>query len=247
MSSAFSRTWIPNQHGAWAMLIAPVVVGALAAGPNPWHLLMLVTWLAAFCLNFYLQLAIKSRKPAKYQRQLAVYGGVTAVLGIGLVAHDPDVLRMLLFAVPAFAVNVAFVLQRNERAWVNDVVGIALAGVVGYGAFLLGAGSPSDAGARHAFLAVLATCLYFVGTVIYVKTLIRERGNRVWLYLSYGFHTALLLLCLGTSSWALAVVATALLTRAVYVPTQRWTPKRVGLLEIPSTVAVSLLALITLP
>jgi hypothetical protein len=43
------------------------------------------------------------------------------------------------------------------------------------------------------------------------------------------------------------LVAAALLARAIIVPRLAWTPKRVGLTEIGSTVAVALAALITLP
>lgn len=241
---AATRTWIPNQHGAWAMVIAPVVVGAAAGGVNLWHPLLLLTWLAAFCLNFYVTLSVKSRKPKRYARQLAVYGTVTATLGLLLVWHDVEVLGLLVAAVPAFIINLAFVLRRNERAWLNDVVGIALAGVVGFGAYRLGSAPVDDA---HALRALVAVCLYFTGTVIYVKTLIRERGNRTWLNLSYGFHTALLLVCVVGGWWIAALVAAALLARAIIIPRLGWTPKRVGLTEIGSTVAVALAALLTLP
>lgn len=237
------RKWIPNQHGAWAMLIAPVIVGALASGPNLWHLLLLLTWLSAFCLNFYTTLAIKSRKPRKYAQQMQLYVVLVSIFGIPLVLHDIDVLRMLIAAVPAFAVNVFFVLQRNERAWVNDVVGVALAGVVGYGAYLLGSNPTDD---RRAFTAVLAICLYFVGTVIYVKTLIRERGSAGWLQLSYGFHAMLVIICVMQQWWIASLVSAGLLGRAVAVPRLSWTPKRVGLTEIASTTAVALAALYTL-
>lgn len=239
-----ARTWLPNQHGAWAMLIAPVVVGALAGGVNAWHLLLLLSWLAAFCLNFFVSLSLKSHKPKRYQRQLLGYAAATAAFGLPLVWHDPDVLRLLVAAIPAFVVNAVFVLRRNERAWLNDVVGVALAGVVGFGAYRIGTSPTDDA---HAFRAVLAVCLYFVGTVIYVKTLIRERGSRLWLNLSYSYHAALAVLCLLAGWWVAAIVALALLFRAVSVPGRGWTPKRVGVTEIAATTAVALAALLTLP
>ena len=241
---AKSRQWIPNQHGAWAMLIAPVVVGALAGGVTGWHLLLMLSWLSAFCLNFYVSLSVKSKRPKRYQPQLVTYGLATVGFGIPLAWHQLDVLRMLVAAVPAFIVNIAFVLKRNERAWLNDIVGVALAGVVGFGAYLVGSSPADDA---HALRAIIAICLYFVGTVIYVKTLIRERGSKTWLRLSYGFHAALVIAAAAQQWWTLAAVAAALLARAVAVPSRGWTPKRVGLVEIASTTAVALAALITLP
>lgn len=245
--SAFSRSWIPNQHGAWAMLITPVVVGALAGGPTAWHLLLLLTWLAAYCLNFFLQQTLKRRRWGKHDRQVITYGSLTAALGLPLAWHAPELLPLLAIALPAFALNVFFVVRRNERAWLNDVVGILLAGVVGYGAVLLGSRPLTEATERHAVLALVVVSAYFIGTVLYVKTLIRERGSALWLRLSHGYHALFAVALLATGQWALALIATALLARAWYVPTQGWTPKRVGLGEIASTTAVAVGALLTLP
>ncbi len=244
---SFSRTWIPNQHGAWAFLITPVIVGALAGGPNLWHAVLLLTWIAAYCLNFYSSLALKSRKPQRYQWQLAIYAGITIALGLPLAWHRREILQLLAFAVPAFAVQVWHVLQRNERAWLNDFVGVALAGVVGYGAFMLGSTTSDTARSHHAMLALLATCLYFGGTVIYVKTMIRERGSAVWMRISYAYHGLLVLLTMVLQAWVMALVALALLLRAIVIPRLRWTPKRIGLTEIAFTVAVALSGLLTLP
>ncbi len=238
------RTWIPNQHGAWAMLTAPVLVGALASGINGWHALLITAWLAAFCLNFYISLTIKSRKRQRYLSQIGVYFAAVAGAGLPLVWHQPSLLYLLAVAIPAFALNMFLVSRRNERAWINDIAGVALAGFVGYGAYLLGADPRENA---HAARSLLAVCLYFAGTVIYVKTLIRERGNRTWLRLSYGFHALLLTVCLLSSWWVAAGVATALLARASAVPTRRWSPKRVGFTEIGFTMAVAATALFALP
>ena len=245
--SAFSRSWIPNQHGAWAMLITPVLVGALAAGPTAWHLLLLLTWLAAYCLNFFLQQTLKRRRWGRHDRQILVYGSLTALFGLPLAWRAPDLLALLVLALPAFALNVFFVLRRNERAWLNDVVGILLAGVVGYGAVLLGGRPLTDASERHATLALVVVSAYFIGTVLYVKTLIRERGSLLWLRLSHGYHGLLVLALLATGQWTLALIAAALLARAWYVPRVGWTPKRVGMVEIASTTAVAVGALLTLP
>lgn len=241
---SFSRTWIPNQHGAWAFLVTPVVVGALAGGPSAWDGLLLITWLAAYCLNFYVAQAVKSRKPKRYQRQLALYGIVSLILGLPLVQHDPSLLLLLMAAIPAFAVNLVFIRQRNERAWANDFVGIALAAVVGYGAYALGA-HPTDP-VRVAWME-LAIALYFGGTVIYVKTMIRERGSRIWMRLSYAYHGALVLLATLAQWWPGAAIALLLLVRAIAVPRLGWTPKRIGLTEIAFTVAVALSALTSIP
>ena len=238
------RTWIPNQHGAWAMLITPVLSGALISGTTGWHLLLLLAWLAAYCLSFFAGLAVKSRKPARYRRQLLAYGAATAVLGLPLAVHAPGLLLLVPAAMGAFAVNVAFILRRNERAWVNDAVGILLGACVGLGAVLVGDRPHID---RHALLAIVMVALYFLGTVVYVKTLIRERHSLPWRRVSFGLHAGYAMVCLLAQWWLAAIVAVGLVARAGLVPGRGWSPKRVGLTEILWTVLVALVALRGLP
>ena len=239
-----TRAWIPNQHGAWAMLITPVLVGALLAGPTPWHLLLLAAWLAAYCASFFTGLAVKSRRPGRYQRQLLAYAAATVILGLPLAIQAPSLLWLVPAAIVAFAVNVAFILRRNERAWVNDAVGILLASCVGAGAVLVGGTPRLDA---HALLALTVVGLYFLGTVVYVKTLIRERGSTAWRRASLLLHAAYGVAALVAHWWLAALIALALLARAALVPGRGWTPKRVGLTEIAWTLLVSFVALLGPP
>lgn len=78
--------------------------------------------------------------------------------------------------------------------------------------------------------AFLAVMLYLVGTVLYVKTMIRERGDAGYLRLSIGFHVVALIV----AAWLdvlLAPVFVLLLARAVILPARRLPPVRVGLIE----------------
>lgn len=236
---SFARTWIPNQHGAWAMLITPVVVGALLGGVTAWHPLLLLAWLSAYCLNFFTGLAVKSRRPRRYARQLTTYALLAALLGGPVLVSHPDLLILGVVAVPVFLANLWFITRRNERAWLNDVLGIVLAAFVGFGAYLLGV----DAGHRDAALAAGALAVvtaYFIGTVFYVKTMIRERGDARWLAVSIGYHAALVLILVVAEWWFLAAVAGAALIRAIVVPRFSWSPKRVGLVEVVFTLGFGL-------
>src|SRR5690606_18893144 len=84
---------------------------------------------------------------------------------------------------------------------------------------------------------------YFVGTVLYVKTIIRERDSEPHYWLSVGFH-ALATLVLIRVAPALTVVFAVLTCRAAVVPAFRVTPKQAGIGEIVLTVAVALTALL---
>ena len=52
---------MPNEHGAWAMLIVPFAVGALDAGPKLATLPLLFAWLAGYFAFFAAGLWLRSR------------------------------------------------------------------------------------------------------------------------------------------------------------------------------------------
>ena len=234
------RTWLPNQHGAWAMLITPVIVGGLFGGFTMWHVGLLFAWLSAYCLNFFTGLVVKSRRPHRYVRQLSVYALLTLLFAVPLVVTFPRLLLLGAVAAPVFAANLLFIVQRHERAWLNDVLGIVLATAVGFGAFAIG-GNATDSSRAMSGLTVVAG--YFVGTVFYVKTNIRERGSKRWLLASIAFHTAFTVFLTWQRWWVLVALGLLATVRAVVVPRLEWTPKRVGLLEIVFTLGFGIAVL----
>ncbi|MEI2818792.1 MAG: hypothetical protein V9E81_00640 [Marmoricola sp.] len=99
-----------------------------------------------------------------------------------------------------------------------------------------------DVGAGHvdqrAWTLALVQFLYFAGTVFYVKSAIRERGNQGFLWISVGFHVLAALIS-ALIAWPLVGVFGLLAVRAATLPGLGWTPKRLGMLEIPATVLVA--------
>jgi hypothetical protein len=43
-----STRWVPNQHGAWAMLAGPLLVGVLAGGAAWVHVPLTVLWFLGY-------------------------------------------------------------------------------------------------------------------------------------------------------------------------------------------------------
>jgi len=83
-----------------------------------------------------------------------------------------------------------------------------------------------------AFLTVTA---YFAGVVLYVKTMIRERGNTGYYRASVAYH----LVIFGIAAWSsppIAILFAMLLARAYVLPQRRMTPKHVGIIEITASV-----------
>ncbi|MGW0436837.1 YwiC-like family protein [Micromonospora sp. NPDC003197] len=221
-----ARQFIPPQHGAWAMLVVPWLVGMLAAGFRWTHLPLLGAWLAGYLLSYYVLQAVKTRRPGRFRSQLLAYTPPTILLGgLVLVLHPA-----LLWYAPGYAallaVNVGYAGLRRERAVVNDLASVLQSCLMVLVAATVAEVPVTQLGTE--FLAVLA---YFTGTVLYVKTMIRERGSTTYRVVSVLFH----LLALGLSvwwGWPLTVLFGLLLLRSWLLPQHRATPKQVGILEI---------------
>lgn len=213
---------MPPQHGAWAMLAVPYLAGIIATGFHWTDVPLLAAWLAGYLLSYYAFQALKSRRPGRYRAQLTLYAAIAVPAAAVVVLARPEV---LLFA-PAYAVlaavNAWHAYRRRERALLNDIASVAQSCLMA----LVVAERP--AAAVPAFVLCL---LYFLGTVFYVKTVIRERGNPAYLRVSVGYHAAALVAAawLGVCSGALFAW---LLARAALLPGRGWTPLRTGLVEI---------------
>ncbi len=258
------------------MLVAPVVVGAVAAGPRWWHLLLLVTWLVAYLAFFATGLWLRARRKPKYLPPVRAYAIATAVLGLATLALEPAVLRWGLVYGPLLLVSLGFSARRDDRSMTNDLVTVAAACLM---AVVVHAPVTTLESAPHAgwlpggadgsaWLLAALLFAYFAGTVPYVKTMIRERGNRAMYRGSVAYHAAVTALLAtvavlpddafdrwgsgdavalldGPTPWLLAALFAGLTVRAAVVP-RRWptaSPKAVGIGEI---VATTLLALVLL-
>ena len=241
------------------MLVVPVVVGAVIAGPTWRHALLLVTWLVGFCAFSAAGLWLRSGRKARYVPPLRFHATATTVLGIALVATTPSLLRWAPVFVVLMALSLSLSVRRLDRSWLNDistVLAACLMTVVSAGLTAGWGGSwlPPGADERSAWIAAALLAGYFLGTVPYVKSLIRDRGDPRVLAISIGWHALLVAAAIlwvfaapGVEAVALLVVAAGLLARADLVPHRRpWpSPKAIGLGEMVATVAVTAVTLVT--
>ncbi|MEU6540829.1 YwiC-like family protein [Streptomyces sp. NPDC047000] len=224
--------WVPPQHGAWAMLLVPYLAGLIEAGFSWVQLPLLVAWAGGYLLSYFALLAVKTRRPARVRTQLLVYGGVTAVCGLAVLVASP---RVLLFA-PVFAavlaVNAFFARARHDRALANGLVSV-LASVLILPVVAVAGKTPlGQVGDTF-----LVTLLYFTGSLLFVRTTIRARGDRRMLGTSVAFHAV----ALGAAAWIATPYAlpfTGYLIRAAAVPRRALTPLRIGVVEIVSSLAL---------
>lgn len=232
------RQFVPPQHGAWAMLLLPYLIGVLIAGFRWPHLPLLGAWLAGYLFSYYALQAIKSRRPGRFRQQLLLYLPSVALLGGIVVLVRPTVLAYAPVYALLLALNGVYAWRRQERAVVNDLVSVVQSCLM---VFVVATVAGVPVGRMAVPFAALL--LYFVGTVWYVKTMIRERGSVSFYRASIGYHVAAVAAA-AALSLPLAVLFAAFAVRAVLLPRRDLAPKQVGLIEIAACVllAVGILA-----
>jgi hypothetical protein len=244
---AWHRLWIPRQHGAWAMLLLPVLLGVAASTPSPWQLVVALDALAAYLASATFQVWSRGRRPPAYRRPLAVYGSIAAALGLVLLVAFPPVALAAIVVVPASVIVLRGAQPGTRRDLANSLAQVAQALVlVPVAAYVSGAFDTATV-----VTYTLITAAYQVGTVLVVRSVLRERGNEAFARLSAGFHVVLVALAAIALPLPYAVLAAGLAARAIALPiVQRrfavgrhpLRPVHVGIVEIVASLAVVVVA-----
>lgn len=229
------------------MLILPLLLGVAASRPTGWQIVLGGTALAAYLASAVLQAWSRARRSPEYRSPILVYGAAFVVPGAVLVVAFPPLALVLLVAVPAALVVFQGAKPGTRRDLANSVAQVAQALVlVPAAAFVSG---EFEIDRVFAYTAIAAG--YLLGTVLVVRSVLRERGNVAVATLSIGAHLALAAVAILLLPAGYGVVALALAGRAVGLPfLQRrlargrhpLRPIHVGLVEIAASVAVCVVA-----
>jgi len=213
------------------MLLVPFAAGMLY-GVDWTHAPLLVAWLSGYLASYYGLLAVKTRRLAKVRTQLLTYGGVAGVALIVVVIARPA----LWWFAPAFAalgiVNVLAARARRDRAAINGIASVVEASLMAL-VVPVAAGLAIGTG----WQGFAACVMYFLGTVPYIKTMIRERNNPRYFALSVGFHAAAVPIAGIISPW-LALPFAAYYLRAVVMPRFRPRVMAIGLIEVAASLVL---------
>lgn len=245
-----TRAWLPNQHGAWAMLAVPLLVGVAAGGFSPWQVVLAGAAVSGYLASATAQAWARSRRRGSLAPP-ATYGAVFVALGVALVATHPALLLTLMVLVPATLVVAAGARPGTRRDLANTLAQVAQATVLVPAAASLGpSADPATIAGSTAIVAA-----YLLGTVLVVRSVLRERGNGVFAAFSAGYHLALLGIAIVALPWPYAVLALGLAIRAAALPVLqgRWAgtdhplrPVQVGMVELAAGIALVVVAFATL-
>ncbi len=239
--------WFPHQHGAWAMLAVPLLLGVAASRPDPWQFVLALAAVAGYLASATAQAWLRSRRRTTYIPSLLVYGGVFAILGIVIAVSHPAVLATAVIVVPAAAIALSGAKPGTKRDVVNSLAQAASALALVPAAALLAA--PLKAAAVLPALAVATA--YLVGVVLVVRSVIRERDNTRFAVASVAWHAVATVLAAVLLPLPWALVGLALTARACALPIVRrrragsgrpLRPVHVGIVEIAATVVIVLVA-----
>ncbi len=242
------RAVVPDQHGAWAFLALPLVLATTMTGWFPLLPALVVAWVAAYPLSWAATGRLTARRPERFDHALMTWAPIVLLAGIPLLVARPWLVWVLCGYAGLWLVNLAFARGRRERSLANDLVLVAectlmLPVTLGIGLGGTGWSPPYDVLDTAVVLPVVACLAALTGSVLHVKSLIRERSNPRYAFASRLFAlTAPVVVGLAATAtdrslWVVLPFA-GLAARSWLVRGRGWRPARLGLVELAGLVAV---------
>ncbi|MBI5594602.1 MAG: YwiC-like family protein [Elusimicrobia bacterium] len=166
---------LPREHGSWAMLVAPPLVGWAAAGGGPAAagLLFVLGAAGAFLARTPLTVLVTAPGDVRAWRWLAAYSAaaLTGFAGLCLAYGRWGLLLLGLPAVAALGATLWFHSRRRSMSEVNELIGIAGLSLGAPAALFCASG----AWGPEAFWLWVLCAVYFSGPVFHVKMLVTRR------------------------------------------------------------------------
>jgi len=228
------------------MLAVPLLLGIAATALSPWHVLLVVATIAGYLLVATARASLRNGR-RDLAPSLAVYGAAFAVTATVLVVVAPPLLLAGFTAVPA-----GLLVALDSRS--GRPRGLAVTGAQIVLALVLVPAAGILSGSWDASAVTLATAVaagYLVGTVLVVRSVIRERGNRDFAGVSVAFHVACTIAAIVALPLPYALCFGGLACRAAALPlverraargARGLRPVHVGMVEMVASVAVVVVA-----
>ncbi|MBP2241146.1 hypothetical protein J2Z40_001708 [Cytobacillus eiseniae] len=223
---------LPKQHGAWAMLIIPFWLGVVASEFLWSHIAFFIGWLFLYLSTYPMLLLFKKKKMQYYLKWTFIYFIPAILLLLIPLFVRPSIIIFGLVMIPFFIINAYFSSKNRERAFLNDMSAICVFAIAGLASSYLVNGEINNL----AIIVFITSILFFAGCTFFVKTMIREKKNPIFKWISWGFHIAVPLVSFVLGEWLIAIAFIPSLFRAFYFYGKGMTMKKLGILEIVNSV-----------
>lgn len=215
---------ISNQHGALVMAFVPFLYAGFKSGFSLLHIWFALSWLFLYLFS-YPYLALFSKKPtARNKKWAIIYFTLSLCFALPVVIHKPGILQFLLIILPLGLVQTYYAKQKDERHLNNDIAGILTFGVIG-----VASGYLIDEG--YDWVVLIHPTLFFIATTFYVKSMVRERRNPLFMELSLALHLLLAVIYWFLGYKGLYFAYLIGFIRAALIPSFGLNVKQIGMLE----------------
>lgn len=233
----------PNQHGVWSMIILPIAFGIAVSGFTFLHILLYLGVLAAYFMSdqvfFYLK---KRKKEIGYIYTASLFGIIVLISFIPIVLYKFETFWIFLLMIPLSLINAFFAKKKNERAFTNDLIAVIIFCLFGVISVLLNTALSNI----NAWLPVfILSFLYFFGTILYVKTMIREKKSIKYKWSSWIYHLCIVVIGLIVNPLIMIMYLPSLI-RAIVLYGKKIKIMHVGLIEIANSIFVLIIGSIYL-
>ncbi|WP_183040942.1 YwiC-like family protein [Salipaludibacillus neizhouensis] len=226
--------YLPKEHGAWAMLIVPYLLGVLGTSFSMWQILFFLGIFTVYCSSGPFLAYIRQPKlGAEVLPPILICGFIGAVCVLPVLIKYPFLLLIIVLATPFFTLNIYFAKKKKERLFINDLSAIIGLSTLTLMAYYIGEQSVN----LTAWVLFILSVLFFTASVLHVKSLIRERKNRYFQMFNYSYHSLLLIMPLLFGFAGLSLLFVGSLLRTVFFPRKTMLkPMKIGMVEIITSI-----------
>ncbi len=245
------NTYLPPQHGAWAFLGLPLVLGAVVAPATALLAVLAVAWVAAYPLSYAAIGLARARRPQRFRRPFAVWLGLVLSAGVVLLVARPWLVWIGLGYLLFFAVNLHYARRNDDRALGNDGVFILECAAMVAVMWAVATGDDSwsvptlTAVPAQVWVLTVICALVLTGSTLHVKSLIRERRDARYGLGSRAFALACVPASVALAAWWgwpdgawLIAPFLALAVRAFIIGRHPMRPGVIGIIELGGFVMV---------
>lgn len=236
------KLFLPKQHGAWAMVIIPFWLGVVASGFIWQHIPLFFGWLLLYLATYPMLLLFKKKRIPFYTKWTFIYFIPAVLLLLIPIWTRPSIIYFGLAMIPLFIINAYFSSKNNERAFLNDITAIFAFSIAALATSYLALGEIN----APTMLVFIASILFFIGTTFHVKTIIRERNNIPFKWISWTYHTLVPILWIAFGYWIIALAFIPSLIRTIYYYGKGVKMKEVGIVEIANAAVFFIITIIAI-
>lgn len=219
---------ISNQHGAIVMALMPFLYAITLTHDFIWQTLFLfLAWIAIYLMSYPFLALFKGRNLELYRKWTVIYALTGLIVAIPALYYNPKILYFTPLFLPLIGINIYYTKTKNERSLFNDLSAILIFALVGIIAYYF----PQQQVDLNSLKIASYPSLFFIGSTLYVKSVLRERKNPIYYWGSIIFHLSCIGLPLIWQNITLSLAFILPTLRAIVLPKYKLSVKQTGIIE----------------